>query len=462
MGVRWQTVRFDRDLVRRYDVPGPRYTSYPTAPQFREQFGAEGMARLLCASARSPLPLSLYVHIPFCEKRCFFCGCNVAIARDRSRGKSYLRLLDRELEMASGLLDAPARRVIQIHWGGGTPNFLPPEDLSELMALTRRHFRLAPGCEIGVEVDPRYCSDEHLDALADAGCNRLSLGVQDLDPGVQAAVNRVQPAERNREVIEGARRRGIKSLNLDLIYGLPHQTPQSFAATVDEIVRLGPDRLAIFNFAYLPSMFKHQRVIDPATLPDPDSKLTILERTIEQLTAAGYVFIGMDHFARPDDPLSLALRERTLTRNFQGYSTGGDTDLVGLGASAISQVCGGYAQNVRTIPEYGAAIEAGRFATSRGLDLAPEDLLRREVIMRIMCDFRLVWAPIEERHRIDFRRHFATELERLRPLADDGLIELGSGGFEVTPLGRLLVRNVAMLFDAYLDGGDASRYSRTV
>ena len=457
-------LRFDRALVEKYDCPGPRYTSYPTAPQFRDGFGTGDYSELLLASRGEGLPLSLYIHIPFCETRCFFCGCNVVISRRRERARSYLPLLEREMEMASELLDGGARDTIQLHWGGGTPTFLPPEEMAELAAMTRRCFSLAPDCEFGVEVDPRRCTDEQLDALAAAGVNRLSMGVQDLDPEVQKAVNRVQPAEETWRVLAGARERGMASVNIDLIYGLPHQTPASFSETVAEVVRMSPDRIAVFNFAYLPEMFKHQRTIDPETMPGPEEKLTILENTVGELTAAGYAFIGMDHFAKPGDPLTRALEDRTLHRNFQGYTTCGRTDLAAFGVSSISHVAGGFAQNVKDLDDYRLAIDDDRFPVFRGLFPTPEDRLRRAVIMGIMSHFRLNKDPIERRFGVDFDRHFADALEALEPLAEDGLVELGERRIEVTPIGRLLVRNVAMCFDEYLGKPTAAkaRYSRTV
>jgi oxygen-independent coproporphyrinogen-3 oxidase len=459
----WQPIRFDRDLVAKYDRPGPRYTSYPTAPHFRADFGAPEHEALLTRSAEIDRPLSLYVHIPFCTTRCLFCGCNVTIARDRTWGRRYLPLLEKEAALLAGRLGAERRRVVQVHWGGGTPTFLPPEDLTALMAILRRHFRFAEECEIGVEIDPRECSPEHLDALAASGVNRLSLGLQDFDPQVQHAVRREQSAAETWGVIDGARRRGIgDSVNVDLIYGLPHQTRESFAETVTEALRMTPDRLALFNFAYLPQMFPHQRAIDPAALPDPETKLSLLEETVAAFIAAGYVFIGMDHFAKPDDPLARALRDRTLTRNFQGYSTCDETDIVALGVSSISQVGDGYAQNAKSLEEYRRAVEGGTLATQRGLALSAEDLLRREAILGLMCHFRLDRQAFAERWNLDFDDHFAAELDRLAPLAEDGLVEIGDERIEVTATGRLMVRNVAMAFDAYLDSEPAARYSRTV
>lgn len=455
-------VRFDAATVRKYDVAGPRYTSYPAAPHFRSGFGDADARALLRTSRERGGPLSLYVHIPFCQRRCFFCGCNVIISRDRAWGQRYLPWIEREAAMAAELLGAAERDTVQVHWGGGTPTFLPAADLRALMAILRRHFRFADRCEIGVEVDPRVCADDQLDALAEAGVNRLSLGVQDVDAAVQRAVNRVQPLEMTLAVLDGAKRRGMTSVNLDLIYGLPHQTPESFARTVEATIALRPDRLAVFNFAYLPQTFKHQTVIDAAALPSPDEKLRMLGDTLATLTGAGYVFIGMDHFARPDDPLALALAEGTLTRNFQGYSTHADADLVAFGVSSISAVGGGYAQNHKELRDYAAAVEAGRLPTCRGLVMSEDDVLRRRVILDLMCNFRLDKRAIERRFAIDFDRYFADARAALEPLAEDDLVVLGPDSIEVTALGRMLVRNVAMPFDAYLDAAPRVRYSRTV
>jgi oxygen-independent coproporphyrinogen III oxidase len=458
----WQPPRFDSALIAKYDRPGPRYTSYPTAPWFQDEVGATAYREMLWESALGRAPLSLYLHIPFCHTRCFFCGCNVAISRDEERGLRYLDLLGEELLQVAELAAAAEREVVQVHWGGGTPNFLPPAGLARLGQMIRRSYPLHPEVEFGVEIDPRRCDPEQLDALAEVGVNRLSVGIQDADPLVQAAVNRVQPMSQTRKVIEGARRRGIGSVNVDLIYGLPHQSRQTFAATLDEVLELAPDRFAVFNFAYLPEMLPHQRVLDHESLPGPEEKLAILELVIERLTGAGYIFIGMDHFARPDDPLAQALRARTLTRNFQGYSTWGGADLLGFGSSSIGQLPGGYAQNVKSVPAYQDAISQGLLATDRGLRLSTDDRLRRAVITRLMCDFRLEKAGIEERFGIDFDRYFAGELRRLEPLIADGLVELTRQALEVTLLGRLLVRNVAMEFDAYLPRDERAHFSRTV
>ena len=448
-------------LIAKYDRPGPRYTSYPTAPHFRDDFGAADHARLLARTAAAGRPLSLYVHLPFCAHRCLFCGCNVQVSQDRSRAGRYLDAVEREVERAADLLGEGAGPVTQVHWGGGTPTYLSASELARLMAILRRRFRFAAEVEIGVEVDPRECSPAQLDALAAAGVNRISLGVQDLDPKVQRAIRRLQGPELVRAVVEGARRRGVESLNVDLVYGLPHQTAETFAATVREVLAMAPDRIAVFNFAYLPEVIRHQRALDPAALPGPAERLAILGETIATLTGAGYLVLGMDHFARPGDPLARALAAGTMTRNFQGYSTGGETDLLAFGASAISATREGYAQNLRAVAEYGEAVAAGGLATTRGIVLSHEDRLRRDVIMALMSRFALDKWEIEAAHGIDFDRHFAAELEALAPLADDGLVELSADRIAVTSTGRLLVRNVAMAFDAYL-GADVARYSRTV
>ncbi len=458
-------IPFRRELIAKYDRPGPRYTSYPTAPQFHTGFDAVDYATLLDESRAKPLPLSLYVHIPFCEQRCFFCGCNVAVTRNRDRAERYLERLRQEIEEVSLLAGGPERQTIQVHWGGGTPTYLDPRQIVDLMSWLRFTFPFAKDCEISVEVDPRHASEEQLDALAEAGVNRLSMGIQDFDPEVQVAVNREQPVELAWKVMAGARRRGIGSINVDLIYGLPHQTPTSFRATLEEVVRLSPDRLAVFNFAYLPSLFKHQRAIPAEALPSPETKLNLLEETLDVLTGAGYQLIGMDHFAKPEDPLARALVDGTLTRNFQGYTTAGETDLLAFGTSSISKVADGYAQNDKDISAWDARIEIGELATCRGLLLSQEDLLRREVILGVLCHFGLDKQALAERWSLDFDRHFAHELAALEPLEADGLIESTRRGFVVTPAGRLLVRNVAMCFDAYLGrsaSGTAPQYSRTV
>jgi oxygen-independent coproporphyrinogen-3 oxidase len=462
------SVRFDPDLVRRYDVPGPRYTSYPTAVQFTEDFGADDYRRAARASNEDPIPraLSLYAHVPFCTSPCFYCGCTKVITRDRGAGARYLTRLAREVELQSKLFDRD-RRVTQLHLGGGTPTFLSPDELTELMQMLHSGFQLVDdeSREYSIEVDPRTASDEMLAALAGLGFNRISLGVQDFDPLVQAAVNRVQPQEDVLEVIGGARHHGFGSIAVDLIYGLPRQTVESFARTLDAIVAVRPERIAAYSYAHLPQLFKPQTQIKLEDLCPPEVKLALLGLTIEKLTAAGYVYVGMDHFAVPEDELSVALGSGSLQRNFQGYSTRAGLDMIGLGMSAIGQVGDCYAQNRKTLDGWMQALDAGELPVWRGLRMSGEDRLRRDVIQQLMCSGQVDFADVEQRYELDFAAHFASELARLAPLADDGLIELGPRSLHVTPLGRLLVRAVAMVFDAYLlphqDNG-VKRFSRVV
>ncbi|MDX2227839.1 MAG: oxygen-independent coproporphyrinogen III oxidase [Verrucomicrobiae bacterium] len=453
----------DPDLIAKYDQAGPRYTSYPTAPQFHEGFTRENLrAEIARTNALTgPPPLSLYFHLPFCESVCLFCGCNVTWTRDRQRPAPYTDLLLREMDALAPQL-APGRRVVQLHWGGGTPTFFSPEQLSFLAAEIRRRFEFAPGAEIGLEVDPRETSTAHMDALADAGFNRLSMGVQDFDPQVQEAVNRLQSFDMTRRVVEEGRARGFKSISVDLIYGLPHQSEPGFARTLDQILSLNPDRIALFNFAYLPEMIRHQKAIRPDTLPTPPEKLRILRRAITTFTDAGYRFIGMDHFARPDDSMARAQDEGRLYRNFQGYTTHAGCDLYAFGVSAISQIGRTYSQNLKDIHSYGEAIGQNGLATHRGLILSDEDLLRRGVIMHLLCHFSLDFAAIEKASGLRFTEHFAEALERLREMRADGLVAWDDRELRITPLGRLLARNIVMAFDAYLRPGAFSRFSRTV
>lgn len=463
-GSAWRAPRLDRDLIRKYDVPGPRYTSYPTAPQFSEAFGAAEYEALIVETnaVPTPPPLSLYFHLPFCESVCYFCGCNVTFTKDRTRGDEYVDLLREEMDRTTRLF-APGRKVVQLHWGGGTPTFIPAPTLAKLWSAIRERFEFSADAEIGVEIDPRETTGEHLELLARCGFNRLSMGVQDFDPKVQEAVHRVQPEEITRATIAKARELGFTSINMDLIYGLPHQTPESFASTVDRLIELSPDRVACFNFAYLPELIKHQRAIPKAAMPPAGVKLDILESAIERLTAAGYGFVGMDHFAKAEDELFRAIEDRTLYRNFQGYSTRSGTDLYGFGVSAISQVGNCYVQNRKVLEEYRREVRGGRLPAWRGVRLSADDELRRDLITRMMCHFVLVKSEIEKAWNLRFDEHFATELEELKPLAEDGLVRLEPDRIVILPQGRLLIRNVAMVFDAYLRKPAAShRFSRTV
>lgn len=453
---------FDEELIRKYDTAGPRYTSYPTAPQFTEAFGPAEYERAVREAASAPDPAaSLYFHLPFCRRVCYFCACNVVFSNDRARGWSYNDLLRKEMDLTLAMAGT-APLVRQLHWGGGTPTFNPPEVLDDLGRSIRERFPFADDAEVSVEVDPRETTPEHLEAMRRHGFNRVSMGIQDIDPDVQKAVNRIQPIEKTEGVVQAARRLGYTSVNVDLIYGLPRQTPASFAATLDRVLELAPDRVALFNFAYLPEMVRHQRVLKPEQLPRPADKLAILSSAVERFTEAGWVFIGMDHFARPDDELARAQADGTLYRNFQGYTTRAGLDLYGFGITAISQVGPTYSQNRKDFEAWSSAVQAGTPPTWRGIRLNDDDLLRRDIIFSLMCHFRLDMNDIGARHGVEFETRFAAELDSLRGMEADGLLRLRPGFLEVLPAGRLLVRNIAMTFDAYLGAPATRRFSRTV
>jgi oxygen-independent coproporphyrinogen-3 oxidase len=461
-------VRFDAAVVRRYDVPGPRYTSYPTAPQFSESITEADYHRAALESNGDPIPrqLSIYVHVPFCESPCFYCGCTRVITRDRTAGARYLSRLQREIELQAHLFDRD-RIVEQMHFGGGTPTFLSDAELAELMGFMRHGFTLRDDetREFSIEIDPRTVNESRLSSMAGLGFNRVSFGVQDFDPDVQRAVNRVQPREDVVNVISAARRQGFRSVAVDLIYGLPRQTETTFARTLDQVIEARPDRIAAYSYAHLPEIFKAQKQIRQADLCPPEIKLALLGITIDKLSAAGYVYVGMDHFALPDDELAVALSNGSLQRNFQGYSTRAGLDLVGLGMSAIGQVGDLYSQNLRTLDEWASALDAGHLPIWRGHLLTRDDRIRGAAIRALMCRGELDLREINERFDLDFRTYFAAELVRLIPLAADGLIEIGRWRLQVTPLGRLLVRAIAMQFDAYIgreSSGRAARFSRIV
>ncbi len=452
-----QRIEFDLDLIRRYDQSGPRYTSYPTAVEFQDGFGESEYRDACERSNHTQRPLSLYFHIPFCDTVCFYCACNKVATKDRSLAQPYLNRVYRELEMQSALFDQ-GRRVEQLHWGGGTPTFISQDQMRELMDQTRRWFHLA-GDDIGeysIEIDPREATPESVALLRRLGFNRMSLGVQDFDPMVQRAVNRIQTEAETLAVLEAARTQGFRSLSIDLIYGLPHQTVAGFERTLDRVLTFAPDRLSIFNYAHLPQRFKPQRRIDADQLPSAPIKLDILRATGDKLAAAGYVYIGMDHFARPDDELALAQRNGTLYRNFQGYSTHADCDLIGIGVTSIGKIDNSYAQNRRELEEYYADIDAGRLPIFRGIELSRDDEIRRDTITRLICHFALKYAQVAERWGIDFCDYFAEDLARLKPMQADGLLEMDDRGIQVLPRGRLLIRNICMAFDAYRNGPDAS------
>ena len=463
---------FDADLVRRYDRPGPRYTSYPTAVQFHTGFGVaayEAAARASNAGGggAGPRPLSLYVHVPFCESPCFYRGCNKVITRDHVQAERYLERLYREIELQGALYDR-SRLIDQLHFGGGTPTFLSLAQIGALLAQLGCHFSLRHDRdrEYSIEIDPRTLPADRLGELVGLGFNRISLGVQDFDPVVQSAVKRVQPCEDTLALIRRARELKLESVSIDLIYGLPKQNRASFARTLELVIGAHPDRIAAYSYAHLPHVFKAQRQIKSADLVTPAEKLGLLGLTVERLTAAGYVYVGMDHFALPGDELVHAQRNGTLQRNFQGYSTRAECDLIGLGVSSIAKVGDAYAQNAKTLREYYAAIDAGRLAVQRGVALSADDRLRRDVIQRLMCATRLEFAAVEAAHAVRFEEYFAAELAALAPLVADGLVERGAGSLAITARGRLLMRNVAMVFDAHLPrlapAASQPRFSRAV
>jgi oxygen-independent coproporphyrinogen-3 oxidase len=443
---------FDLELQSRYDVPGPRYTSYPPAPRFAETFGEADLRRAAQVSNDEPIPrpLALYVHVPFCTSPCFYCGCNRIITRDRARGEAYLARLHREVAMVASLFDRD-RRVVQLHFGGGTPNFLSPAQLVDTVDVARSHFRFdgPRDIELSIELDPRFVAPGDIAALAAAGFNRASLGVQDFDPDVQDAVNRVQSVEETMEVIEACRRHDFRSVNLDLIYGLPRQTVSGFARTLGTVIAARPDRLAVYAYSHLPEMFRPQHQIVAAELPPPRIKLELLQLAVSRLTAAGYRYIGMDHFALPADDLSRSQARGDLHRNFMGYTTCAASDLVGFGVSAISHVGDSYSQNPRALLAWQAAIDAGRLPVWRGVWLNDDDQIRADLIQQLMCHGCVDTQLLEHRYCIRFDEYFADALARLRPLVDDGLATVSGQFVAATSRGRLLLRIIAMCFDRY-------------
>lgn len=453
----------DPSLLRRFDVPGPRYTSYPTADRFVEAFDADAHAGWLRSRAVMPArPLSIYVHIPFCNTLCYYCACNKVITKDRSKAAEYLGVLDSEIALLAAHLE-PGQTIEQLHLGGGSPTYLDNGELERLMDMISARFSMAPKGEYGVEVDPRSAPPDKIRALGTLGFNRLSIGVQDFEPDVQRAVNRIQSFEMTRDTVEAARASGFQSINLDLIYGLPLQTRESFARTLDRVLELMPDRVALYHYAHLPERFKPQRRISSQQVPSSEEKLDIMMQAIRRLTAAGYDYIGMDHFARVDDDLSRAQRQGRLHRNFQGYSTRPDCDLLALGVSAISKIGPTYSQNARELDDYYDRVRSGRLPTIRGMLLNADDLLRRAVIMSLMCHFGVSKEAIESAHLVRFDEYFHRELEELKPLESAGLVENTREWINVTPRGKLLVRAVAMTFDGYLRDDQRSRpYSKIV
>ena len=451
------SIIFDLGLIEKYDQNGPRYTSYPTAVQFHEGFSEDDYKRIAHETNASGRPISLYFHIPFCDTVCFYCACNKVATKDRSMAGKYLARVYRELAMQGELFDR-SREVEQLHWGGGTPTFISQAEMRELMAETGKYFTLLDddSGEYSIEIDPREAQGDTIKLLRELGFNRMSLGVQDFDERVQKAVNRIQSKEVTLKTLRAARDEGFRSISLDLIYGLPLQSLSSFTQTLDEVLEVDPDRLSVFNYAHLPQRFKPQRRIDEADLPVPQEKLDILQMTIEKLTKAGYVYVGMDHFAKPDDELVIAQQEGTLYRNFQGYSTHADCDLIGIGSTSIGMVGPSYAQNMRTLDEYYARIDSDRLAVFRGVELSLDDKIRRDVITRLICHFILDYRTVEQRWNIKFKEYFNSELERLQKMADDDLLEMSPESIRVQPKGRLLIRNICMAFDAYLKSSEST------
>jgi oxygen-independent coproporphyrinogen-3 oxidase len=450
------------DLVKKYNVPGPRYTSYPPATKFTKALAWPELFDKIAVNNRSGRGLSLYFHLPFCETLCWFCGCTTVITTNHDQATAYLDHLEKEIARMAALVD-PKREVVQLHWGGGSPTFLRPDEIRRLGKAIRKHFKFSDSVEAGVEIDPRRLSRDHILALREIGFNRASLGVQDFEPKVQEAIHRIQPRDMTQQVLDWARELGFGSVNFDLIYGLPHQTIGSFKRTLDAVLEMEPDRLAVFSYAHVPWIKPAQKILEQKILPSPEVKLELLKTVIERLTEGDrYVYIGMDHFARPADELVTAQRNKTLQRNFQGYSTRGNADIYAFGMSAISQIPDVYWQNEKELPSYYASLDHGKMPFPRSYILSNEDKIRRETIMRVMCDLSLDYAAMSEKLGVNFEEHFADELDALAPFEADGLVRLFPGGLEVSDTGRLFIRNVAMCFDNTLAPANERRFSRTI
>ncbi len=452
------------DLIKKYDKPGPRYTSYPTAPHFSETFTrSDFLNEITRTNHDGDLPdLSLYFHLPFCDTLCYFCGCNMILTRSRQRIKTYVQYLKKEIDLIADRL-SPGREVVQLHWGGGTPTSLNPKEIEDLSNYIHTRFQVVQDAEAGCEIDPRELTKDHLISLKHGGFNRISMGVQDFNKKVQQAVNRIQPEGTTRKVVDWIRELEFQSLNLDLMYGLPFQSVDSYEKTVDAVIEILPDRIALFNFAYVPWMKKHQKAIRVDDLPPAEEKLSILKMATQKLTSAGYVFIGMDHFAKPDDELAVAQKEMRLYRNFQGYSTHAGTDLYAMGITSISQFGRIYAQNIKDEKGYFAALDQGLMPTAIGCVLNDDDLLRREVIIKLMCNFELDFQDIEKKFNIDFETYFQWGLNNLKEMIADRLLTIENRKIQVTRMGRFLIRNIVMNFDGYIERKeDNARYSRTV
>ena len=452
----------DLQLVKKYNIAGPRYTSYPPATKFSEHVDWEELDARIEANNRTERDLSLYFHIPFCESLCWFCGCTTVITTNHEKGGDYIDHLEREVATMAKRLN-PNRKVVQLHFGGGSPTFLTPDEIRRLGKVIHKHFKFSPDIEASVEVDPRRLTRDHLVALRELGCNRASMGVQDFDPVVQEAIHRIQPKAMTQQAMDWMRELGFGSINFDLIYGLPHQTLDSYRTTLEAVLQMKPDRLSVFSYAHVPWIKPAQKILEQKVLPSPEAKLQLLKLVIELLTAENlYAYIGMDHFARPDDELAVAQRNKRLQRNFQGYSTHAGSDIYAFGMSSISQIADAYWQNEKELSKYQESVNAGRQPRTRAYLMSPEDRIRRETIMRVMCDLSLDFSSISEQLGIDFEQHFAEELASLEPFFLDGLLERTSGGFLVSDAGRLFIRNIAMCFDNTLVPSAEQRHSKTI
>ncbi|GAB4382124.1 MAG: oxygen-independent coproporphyrinogen III oxidase [Elainellaceae cyanobacterium] len=455
------TVQFDTELLKKYDQPLPRYTSYPPATELRPDFDSFDYSQAIASLNHRSSPLSLYVHIPFCQSACYFCGCNVIVSNNKNIALSYLDYLIKEIQQTAAHLDS-RKPVVQMHWGGGTPNYLTIEQVKLLWNVINRYFNLAPDAEISIEINPRYVDQAYIQALREIGFNRISFGIQDFNPQVQAAVNRVQPKALLFDVMSWVRQSKFDSVNVDLIYGLPYQTLQTFEETIQNTIDLNPDRIAIFNFAYVPWLKPVQKKIPEQTLPSPQEKLEILQMAIAELTRHGYFYIGMDHFAKPDDELAIAQRNGTLKRNFQGYTTQPEAELLGFGLTSISMLHDAYFQNHKRLRDYYEAIDQKRPAVEKGINLHRDDIIRRKIIMQLMCHFGLSKHTIETKYHLDFDTYFTPELIDLKALEADGLVKVSSHSIDVTPTGRLLIRNIASVFDSYLRDRIIANFSRAI
>lgn len=456
-----QPITWDSQLIRAYDLAGPRYTSYPTAPQFRESFSGMALQNAIARSNQSGRPLSLYFHIPFCDTLCYYCGCNKVVTHNKNRALPYLERMIREMALYANLIDH-SRSVTQLHWGGGTPTFISDSEMSMLMHATRRLFNLDRNGEFSIEIHPGRVSISTMKHLRTLGFNRVSMGIQDFDARVQLAVNRFNSVAQVSDLVHALRQQAWDSISMDLIYGLPFQTLRSMSDTLDKIIDLSPDRLSVFNYAHMPHLFKSQQLINEQDLPGPSQKLDMLHLCIERLQGAGYIYIGMDHFAKPDDDLAIAQQQGRMQRNFQGYSTHGDCDLLAFGVSSISRIDNVYLQNAKELNAYQQKLDMELLPFERGFTLNDEDELRRYVINQLICHFHLDFSVLSEKFDIDAAHHFSEELQKLSPMIEDGLLSIHPQGIEVHNKGRMLIRRICMVFDEYLNNNQQIRYSKII